>query len=231
MVKQAVWKSKVRQVGKDGVETLLSQSDKSLVDMEGELYLPSSSSIVRKFKTVSDSTLASAIATFLGHAHPETGVVDAEVLKSMMVSFEKILAGEGKAVAGLRTRPNTVRDIINLRTSLAAVAHVASLMHEQVAALTQLASVLANLAISSSVQGSTTAGVLREVARKSQQLTDSKQSSPGGHAGGASVTILSAPIGDSASALPLSLIHISEPTRLLSISYAVFCLKKKKNDE
>ena len=28
----------------------------------------------------------------------------------------------------------------------------------------------------------------------------------------------------------LSLIHISEPTRLLSISYAVFCLKKKKND-
>eukprot|EP00658_Telonema_sp_P-2_P029849 TRINITY_DN2263_c0_g1_i7.p1 TRINITY_DN2263_c0_g1~~TRINITY_DN2263_c0_g1_i7.p1 ORF type:complete len:365 (-),score=101.24 TRINITY_DN2263_c0_g1_i7:95-1189(-) len=28
--------------------------------------------------------------------------------------------------------------------------------------------------------------------------------------------------------LQLSLIHISEPTRLLSISYAVFCLKKKK---
>src|SRR5678816_3845691 len=28
--------------------------------------------------------------------------------------------------------------------------------------------------------------------------------------------------------LCLSLIHISEPTRLLSISYAVFCLKKKK---
>src|SRR5674536_390278 len=27
----------------------------------------------------------------------------------------------------------------------------------------------------------------------------------------------------------LSLIHISEPTRLLSISYAVFCLKKEKN--
>src|SRR5678815_5903274 len=26
----------------------------------------------------------------------------------------------------------------------------------------------------------------------------------------------------------MSLIHISEPTRLLSISYAVFCLKKKK---
>src|SRR5678816_2432428 len=30
------------------------------------------------------------------------------------------------------------------------------------------------------------------------------------------------------STLYLSLIHISEPTRLLSISYAVFCLKKKK---
>src|SRR5678815_3829043 len=29
-------------------------------------------------------------------------------------------------------------------------------------------------------------------------------------------------------AVDLSLIHISEPTRLLSISYAVFCLKKKK---
>src|SRR5678815_5864038 len=28
-------------------------------------------------------------------------------------------------------------------------------------------------------------------------------------------------------AVVLSLIHISEPTRLLSISYAVFCLKKK----
>ena len=29
--------------------------------------------------------------------------------------------------------------------------------------------------------------------------------------------------------LELSLIHISEHTRLLSIPYAVFCLKKKKN--
>eukprot|EP00658_Telonema_sp_P-2_P041826 TRINITY_DN29953_c0_g1_i1.p1 TRINITY_DN29953_c0_g1~~TRINITY_DN29953_c0_g1_i1.p1 ORF type:complete len:192 (-),score=16.98 TRINITY_DN29953_c0_g1_i1:26-601(-) len=32
-----------------------------------------------------------------------------------------------------------------------------------------------------------------------------------------------------ASSLDLSLIHISEPTRLLSISYAVFCLKKKNH--
>eukprot|EP00658_Telonema_sp_P-2_P034975 TRINITY_DN25494_c0_g1_i1.p1 TRINITY_DN25494_c0_g1~~TRINITY_DN25494_c0_g1_i1.p1 ORF type:complete len:409 (+),score=94.95 TRINITY_DN25494_c0_g1_i1:91-1317(+) len=31
--------------------------------------------------------------------------------------------------------------------------------------------------------------------------------------------------------LDLSLIHISEPTRLLSISYAVFCLKKKINNK
>ena len=30
--------------------------------------------------------------------------------------------------------------------------------------------------------------------------------------------------------LPLSLIHISEPTRLRRISYAVFCLKKKKKE-
>ncbi len=30
--------------------------------------------------------------------------------------------------------------------------------------------------------------------------------------------------------LHLSLIHISEPTRLLSISYAVFCLKQKKKN-
>ena len=29
-------------------------------------------------------------------------------------------------------------------------------------------------------------------------------------------------------ALALSLIHISEPTRLLSLSYAVLCMKKKK---
>eukprot|EP00658_Telonema_sp_P-2_P003285 TRINITY_DN11210_c0_g1_i6.p1 TRINITY_DN11210_c0_g1~~TRINITY_DN11210_c0_g1_i6.p1 ORF type:complete len:471 (-),score=102.37 TRINITY_DN11210_c0_g1_i6:84-1496(-) len=34
--------------------------------------------------------------------------------------------------------------------------------------------------------------------------------------------------GDQAEYYDLSLIHISEPTRLLSISYAVFCLKKKK---
>eukprot|EP00658_Telonema_sp_P-2_P072544 TRINITY_DN61675_c0_g1_i1.p1 TRINITY_DN61675_c0_g1~~TRINITY_DN61675_c0_g1_i1.p1 ORF type:complete len:104 (+),score=20.08 TRINITY_DN61675_c0_g1_i1:69-380(+) len=35
-------------------------------------------------------------------------------------------------------------------------------------------------------------------------------------------------IGTISFVLWLSLIHISEPTRLLSISYAVFCLKKKK---
>src|SRR5678815_1300131 len=36
------------------------------------------------------------------------------------------------------------------------------------------------------------------------------------------------PYGWQGPAESLSLIHISEPTRLLSISYAVFCLKKKK---
>src|SRR5678815_2778691 len=35
-------------------------------------------------------------------------------------------------------------------------------------------------------------------------------------------------IGANTAIYSLSLIHISEPTRLLSISYAVFCLKKKK---
>src|SRR5674536_59889 len=35
------------------------------------------------------------------------------------------------------------------------------------------------------------------------------------------------PAGRAGSDRDLSLIHISEPTRLLSISYAVFCLKKK----
>src|SRR5450756_3030164 len=36
---------------------------------------------------------------------------------------------------------------------------------------------------------------------------------------------------DAWSTLYLSLIHISEPTRLGMISYAVFCLKKKKKNE
>eukprot|EP00658_Telonema_sp_P-2_P000906 TRINITY_DN10331_c0_g1_i3.p1 TRINITY_DN10331_c0_g1~~TRINITY_DN10331_c0_g1_i3.p1 ORF type:complete len:347 (-),score=42.04 TRINITY_DN10331_c0_g1_i3:52-1092(-) len=35
---------------------------------------------------------------------------------------------------------------------------------------------------------------------------------------------------DGVTSIHLSLIHISEPTRLLSISYAVFCLKKKKKN-
>eukprot|EP00658_Telonema_sp_P-2_P058310 TRINITY_DN46778_c0_g1_i1.p1 TRINITY_DN46778_c0_g1~~TRINITY_DN46778_c0_g1_i1.p1 ORF type:complete len:112 (+),score=31.98 TRINITY_DN46778_c0_g1_i1:162-497(+) len=41
---------------------------------------------------------------------------------------------------------------------------------------------------------------------------------------------LSKPSGIIATPDTLSLIHISEPTRLLSISYAVFCLKKKKQN-
>ena len=37
-------------------------------------------------------------------------------------------------------------------------------------------------------------------------------------------------VGSGASCSPLSLIHISEPTRPEPISYAVFCLKKKNAD-
>eukprot|EP00658_Telonema_sp_P-2_P026299 TRINITY_DN20609_c0_g1_i1.p1 TRINITY_DN20609_c0_g1~~TRINITY_DN20609_c0_g1_i1.p1 ORF type:complete len:203 (-),score=46.68 TRINITY_DN20609_c0_g1_i1:62-670(-) len=37
-------------------------------------------------------------------------------------------------------------------------------------------------------------------------------------------------MGGTLTVYSLSLIHISEPTRLLSISYAVFCLKKKKKN-
>src|SRR5450759_5662098 len=40
--------------------------------------------------------------------------------------------------------------------------------------------------------------------------------------------VRSLPHGHVAAVLGLSLIHISEPTRLGMISYAVFCLKKKK---
>src|SRR5678816_4612193 len=40
--------------------------------------------------------------------------------------------------------------------------------------------------------------------------------------------VLMVETGQFATLWKLSLIHISEPTRLLSISYAVFCLKKKK---
>ena len=46
--------------------------------------------------------------------------------------------------------------------------------------------------------------------------------------GAANVALNLSSLGSNAT-LILSLIHISEPTRLLSISYAVFCLKKKKN--
>src|SRR5680860_1751801 len=37
--------------------------------------------------------------------------------------------------------------------------------------------------------------------------------------------------GDGPAVAPLSLIHISEPTRRTPISYAVFCLKKKKKQQ
>eukprot|EP00658_Telonema_sp_P-2_P057431 TRINITY_DN45898_c0_g1_i1.p1 TRINITY_DN45898_c0_g1~~TRINITY_DN45898_c0_g1_i1.p1 ORF type:complete len:147 (+),score=42.94 TRINITY_DN45898_c0_g1_i1:306-746(+) len=50
----------------------------------------------------------------------------------------------------------------------------------------------------------------------------------GGGGNSSGLVVGSAGNGSGSSAYDLSLIHISEPTRLLSISYAVFCLKKKK---
>src|SRR5450756_2840934 len=53
-------------------------------------------------------------------------------------------------------------------------------------------------------------------------------------AAGFAVTVTVLPAGYDfvcGSMLNLSLIHISEPTRLGMISYAVFCLKKKKKKE
>eukprot|EP00658_Telonema_sp_P-2_P004809 TRINITY_DN11795_c0_g1_i8.p1 TRINITY_DN11795_c0_g1~~TRINITY_DN11795_c0_g1_i8.p1 ORF type:complete len:442 (+),score=127.53 TRINITY_DN11795_c0_g1_i8:94-1419(+) len=47
---------------------------------------------------------------------------------------------------------------------------------------------------------------------------------------GSTTSYLSRPISADYEEYYLSLIHISEPTRLLSISYAVFCLKKKKKN-
>src|SRR5450756_2086874 len=41
---------------------------------------------------------------------------------------------------------------------------------------------------------------------------------------------ISGPVSQPAGDVGLSLIHISEPTRLGMISYAVFCLKKKKKN-
>src|SRR5678815_4079089 len=52
-----------------------------------------------------------------------------------------------------------------------------------------------------------------------------------GHAEVVRVLIAAGAPLDHVNNLGLSLIHISEPTRLLSISYAVFCLKKKTQDQ
>src|SRR5450759_5885086 len=48
------------------------------------------------------------------------------------------------------------------------------------------------------------------------------------HASGAALGALAAAYFYTYTVMQLSLIHISEPTRLGMISYAVFCLKKKK---
>src|SRR5678815_5419106 len=64
--------------------------------------------------------------------------------------------------------------------------------------------------------------------RKTWEAAMAMGGAGGGGMGGITTYIFSrtlASVGQGAE-LVLSLIHISEPTRLLSISYAVFCLKK-----
>ena len=51
---------------------------------------------------------------------------------------------------------------------------------------------------------------------------------PGSPSGAQFVELVQQSIEDIKAVLELSLIHISEPTRRTPISYAVFCLKKKK---
>src|SRR5678816_4877207 len=64
------------------------------------------------------------------------------------------------------------------------------------------------------VAGSTTMRAANACPRRNRAFGESKLPSSAGIDFGGSLAVL-------------SLIHISEPTRLLSISYAVFCLKKK----
>eukprot|EP00658_Telonema_sp_P-2_P006041 TRINITY_DN1229_c0_g1_i2.p1 TRINITY_DN1229_c0_g1~~TRINITY_DN1229_c0_g1_i2.p1 ORF type:complete len:103 (-),score=16.45 TRINITY_DN1229_c0_g1_i2:88-396(-) len=75
------------------------------------------------------------------------------------------------------------------------------------------------------VEGATAAGnTLGHVAHSGAEHVD------GGVIIHGLLPLLEALVGDGAADESLSLIHISEPTRLLSISYAVFCLKKKKKN-
>ena len=71
----------------------------------------------------------------------------------------------------------------------------------------------------------------RAMAPKFAQIPDARvrfqsDQGPGGGGSGRDISIMLA--GSDPVLLNLSLIHISEPTRPLYISYAVFCLKKKK---
>eukprot|EP00658_Telonema_sp_P-2_P079304 TRINITY_DN7622_c0_g1_i9.p2 TRINITY_DN7622_c0_g1~~TRINITY_DN7622_c0_g1_i9.p2 ORF type:complete len:200 (-),score=37.68 TRINITY_DN7622_c0_g1_i9:65-664(-) len=79
------------------------------------------------------------------------------------------------------------------------------------------------------------ANVIRCPAGSRQRMSDISGRFKFTHAGGDLVDLQTEHMSDDAAretlASSLSLIHISEPTRLLSISYAVFCLKKKKKDK
>eukprot|EP00658_Telonema_sp_P-2_P020560 TRINITY_DN18133_c0_g1_i1.p1 TRINITY_DN18133_c0_g1~~TRINITY_DN18133_c0_g1_i1.p1 ORF type:complete len:197 (+),score=15.79 TRINITY_DN18133_c0_g1_i1:143-733(+) len=60
----------------------------------------------------------------------------------------------------------------------------------------------------------------------SYDMVNSKRARSGSVVAGSTYGVIDSSIDEDIE--KLSLIHISEPTRLLSISYAVFCLKKKK---
>ena len=207
LVKQAIWKSKLR-VGLDG---LVDQSDPSVVDLEGTSYLPSSSMAVRKLKSVSDATLASAVAAFLGHTTNEE--VSASTLKTITIPIETLCKGESESalLSGLHARPSTLRDLMNIRAEMTAVAHVAAVVPDQVAAISQLASILVNLAMSTHGDG-----VVKEVARRSQQHPESHQgTAPTSANGRASKTTGAQPV----SALPHPMVSYRSNSTSVSSPY------------
>src|SRR5450756_2966090 len=68
----------------------------------------------------------------------------------------------------------------------------------------------------------------KEVGKPSPLPADDSNFLAGARVYQAQCAVCHGQVGQPESAIALSLIHISEPTRLGMISYAVFCLKKKK---